>query len=98
MSITPKFMEKLRQRNNPEEIFYYAMRCLFNAGISVRQGDKKSEEEFLRQADELGAMLPKDEGQPATEDPLAEFKARYAKKAEAVAASSGLKDGREAEG
>lgn len=34
MSISNKFFENLKARANPDEVYYYAQRCLFNAGRS----------------------------------------------------------------
>lgn len=50
MSISPKFFETLKKRNNPMEIYYYLIRCLYNA-------KGKDRDKFLKQADQLAALL-----------------------------------------
>ena len=50
MSISAKFFEKLKERRNGFEIFYYRERCLFNAYGNSR-------ESFLDQANRLNDLL-----------------------------------------
>lgn len=54
MSISDKFFEKLKERNNPMEIYYYLIRCLYNAKGPNRQ-------KFLAQADRLAELLSKED-------------------------------------
>ena len=52
MSISTQFFERLKERKNPKEIYYYAQRCLFNADIV-----EANEENFLDQAHRLSDLL-----------------------------------------
>ena len=50
MSISAKFFDRIRERDNWLEVFYYRERCLFNANGTDR-------ENFLDQAHRLNDLL-----------------------------------------
>lgn len=58
--ISAKFMEKLKARKNPVEIYYYIVRCEYNAMLCQQRGDQEGMKKFLSKAGELGLLLPKE--------------------------------------
>lgn len=63
MSISNRFYERLAQRKNRLEIYYYFQRCLFNADLArnkrlhPRLDPKAEEENMLDQAHRLADLM-----------------------------------------
>ena len=54
MSISERFFKKLEERKNWQEIYYYMIRCQFNATIG---GRKEPDLKFIKQANRLADLL-----------------------------------------
>ena len=54
MSISERFFRKLEQRKNWQEIYYYMIRCQFNATIG---GRASPDQKFVQQANRLADLL-----------------------------------------
>ena len=54
MSISERFFRKLEQRKNWQEIYYYMIRCQFNATIG---GRTIPDQKFVQQANRLADLL-----------------------------------------
>lgn len=56
MSISDRFLEKLKTRSYQEQ-YYYLQRCLFNVTLMKRKGDGLEMVDMQRQADEIFAVM-----------------------------------------
>jgi len=56
MSISNRFFEKLEARENGREIYYYMIRCEYNADLAGKK-DPDGRENFLDQAYRLEELL-----------------------------------------